>query len=167
MHTHLKRHATTLTTALFLISGVSGFFLFFGIGKDIFKSMHEWLSIALLIVAGLHIWKNWLPMTLYFKRNAIWLPLAASLSVAAFLMAPSLMGSESGGNPLYATAMAIENSTVAEVAPIYNLTPEALTEYLTNNGYQVSSADQTLLDIAKQAGQDNGREIFYITANAK
>ena len=68
---------------------------------------------------------------------------------------------------MQATAMAIENSTVAEVAPIYNLTPESLIQHLEDNGYQVTSENQSLNDIAKAAGQSDGRQIFVLTATVQ
>lgn len=53
-----NRYATPLTTGLFAVSAISGVALFFHLGSAYFHGMHEWLSMALLIPFGVHVWKN-------------------------------------------------------------------------------------------------------------
>jgi hypothetical protein len=55
----LSRYATPLITGLFIVSLVSGVALFFHLGSAWFHSMHEWLSMVLILPFVLHIWKNW------------------------------------------------------------------------------------------------------------
>ncbi len=83
----LLRYATPLITGLFLVSLISGVALFFHWGPGAFHGIHEWLSMVLILPFVLHLWKNWRPMTAYFKRAPMAIALGLSLlaSLAFFI----------------------------------------------------------------------------------
>ncbi len=167
MWQNLKTHGTTYTMGLFLVSTVSGVFLFFHLGTSIFHAMHEWLSMVLIVPVALHIWKNWTSLMTYFKRKVIYIPLLLSLAGGVVFAYPALTGpSGGGGNPLRATVRAMQSGTIAQVAPLYRLTPDALAERLRAKGYTVSSLERTLAQVAKDSGRDAGPGLMAAVAFA-
>lgn len=160
----LKTHGTTFTVGLFIVSAVSGVFLFFEVASPSFRGMHEWLSMVLFVPVVIHIWKNWTGFMGYFKRKSIYMPLAVSL-IAAFAFAyPSLSSSSSGGNPIRATIHAVQDGTITQVAPLYKLTPEALKARLQAKGYTVTSFDQPIIEIAEASGKGEGPSLMAAIA---
>ncbi len=145
----LLRYATPFITGLFIVSLVSGLALFFHIGPSGFHGMHEWLSLVLIIPFALHIWKNWRPMMIYFKGVPFAVATVVSLIAAGVFLLPSEQ--TAGGPPQFALAQKMMQSTVAEVAPVLDLTPEALGAKLSAAGFAVS--DQSLAAIAEASGK--------------
>ncbi|WP_321505274.1 DUF4405 domain-containing protein [Breoghania sp.] len=149
MPTFLNRYATPLTIGLFLVSLISGIALFFHIQSGLFKSMHEWLSLVLIIPVGLHIWKNWRPMLGYLKRAPLAIALVLSLAASGIFMANAAMSGRTGGNPAIALIGKLQQNSVESVAPLFGYTTDGLVEALTAKGFTVTSADQTLAEITK------------------
>lgn len=164
MASFFKTHGTTFTVGLFMISAASGLLLLFHVGSVIFHGMHEWLSLLLLVPVGFHIWKNWLPLKMYFRRKTIWLPLAICLSLGVFFVAPALLGTSASGNPVIATLNGIATGTLEEIAPIYGATPTELRERLERKGFEVTSTHQSLQEIAAASGKDSGRDLIATIA---
>ncbi len=153
MPSFLSRYATPLTIGLFLVSLVSGVALFFHVQSGLFKSMHEWLSLVLIVPVGLHVWKNWRPMLSYMKRAPLAIALVLSLAVSGVFMANAAMSGRTGGNPAIALIGKLQQNSVEAVAPLFGHTGDSLVEALKAKGFQVASADQTLGDIAKASGK--------------
>jgi len=95
MPTFLSRYATPFTTGLFMVSLVSGIALFFHFGTSAFREMHEWLSMVLILPFVLHIWKNWRPFLMYFKRPPMAIALGLSLAAGLAMAWPALTGTTS------------------------------------------------------------------------
>ena len=155
MKNWLLRYATPLTTGLFLISLISGIALFFGIAQGTFHSMHEWLSMVLIVPFVLHLWRNWTPLVNYFKRSAMPIALAFSVIMAvAFVVWPA--GAEGGarqGPPQFAFASAVIAASPAEVAPVFGVTTDKLVADLKAQGFTSADADTALTDIATASGK--------------
>ncbi len=154
----LHRYATPFVTGLFAVSLISGVALFFHLGSQYFRGMHEWLSMVLIVPFVFHVWKNWKPMSLYFRQGAF--AIAMLVSLAAALVFAFGEGGEggrggAGGPPPFAVYHTVISKPLAQVAPLLNQTPEALTQALTARGFTVASPDQTLADIAKASGKDD------------
>lgn len=159
----VNKYATTFTTTLFFVSTISGVFLFFHIAGPFFKGMHEWLSMVLLIPVGFHLYKNWNSFLTYFRRKTIYVPIAASLVAAGVFMAA---GANGGGSPIGKIVHAIETSSVAEVAPIFDKTSQEMIAYLQDRGFKASSEDETLLSISRKSGTSPRRIISVIAAGS-
>ena len=160
----VNRFATPFTTGLFVVSTVSGVALFFHFGAGIFHGMHEWLSMVLLVPVALHVWKNWLPIKLYFQRGTLVLPLAVSLVAGLAFAAPGLMsGAASGGNPQMAMYKAIAEAPISAVAPVLKTTPEALVAKLQAAGVP-AKAEQSMAQAAQAAGREARGVVFQVLA---
>ncbi|MBN9889404.1 DUF4405 domain-containing protein [Salipiger abyssi] len=164
MTAFLKRIATPLITGLFLISLLSGLALFFHWNSVWFHSMHEWLSLLLILPFVLHIWKNWRPMLGYLRRPIFAGTLAASALAAAAFVVPTLGREQSGGRPpVFAVAQKMLDGSVAEVAAVIGETPEALSAALRSAGFAVADADQSLNELADASGRARN-DLFAVLA---
>jgi hypothetical protein len=151
----LSRYSTPLITGLFLISLVSGIALFFHIGAAAFREMHEWLSMVLILPFVLHVWKNWRPFLMYFKRLPMALTLALCLFAGLAFALPALTGtgSRTGGNPAFAMAGILTDGTPAQVAPLLGQSEDALLSKLKETGFAAAETGRTLADITTASGK--------------
>lgn len=161
----LSRYATPFITGLFLVSLVSGIALFFHVGPSGFHGMHEWLSMVLILPFAFHLWKNWKPMTSYLRHAPMAIALIASLAAALVFLYPASAsrGDRAGGPPQFAFAHKALTASVAEMAPVLDMTPEALQAKLAAAGFSVAGSEQTLTDIAA-ASQKSEAELVSALA---
>ena len=150
-----QRYATPFITGLFLVSLISGIALFFHFGSNYFRGMHEWLSMVLIVPFILHLWKNWRPMTVYFKKPAFAVAMLASLIGAVAFAYPALTSTGSaGGPPQLAFFRAVLANPVSQVAPLIGHTPESLVKQLQTAGFTIAAADMKLSDIVTRSGKN-------------
>lgn len=150
----LFRYATPSITSLFVVSLISGTVIFFHLGPAWLHGVHEWLSLLLAAPFALHLWKNWRPFTLYFKRAAMPLSLAAGvLAVAAFAIAPSGEAEGRSGPPQFALASAMVAATPEVVAPVLGVTPDVLVGKLKEAGFEGADAATPIKSIADASGK--------------
>lgn len=162
MYNVLMRYATPLITGLFVVSLISGVALFFHLGQAYFHGMHEWLSMVLILPFALHLMKNWRPFLNYFRRSPMAIALAISLVAALPFVYQGAMGA-AGGNPVMGVVRALEKSTLADAAPVFGKSPDALKAALEQKGYQIASTDTTLGDVAKASNKESFQLIGDIT----
>lgn len=153
MKSFIHRFATPLTLGLFTVSMVSGVALFFHWSSRTFHSMHEWLSMLLLIPFVLHVWKNWSPIVGYLRRGTLIWPVAACLIIAVPFAVHSLQGTGRGGNPMFRAGRLLLDAPLADVAPLLQTTPEALRSHLATRGYTVAAASDSLNAVASASGK--------------
>lgn len=150
----LSRYATPLITGLFLVSLVTGIALYFHVGPRAFHSMHEVLSLVLIVPFVLHLWKHLRPFTAYFKRLPMQLALVASLALAGLFFLPSSSSTgRTDGPPQFALARQMLSASPASVAPVLHLTPDALVAKLKAAGFDGADTGKSLSAIAKSAGK--------------
>lgn len=160
MKQFLRTYGTTLTIGLFAVSTISGVFLFFHIWSRTFHAMHEWLSMVLLIPVVFHVWRNWPAFSKYFQRKSIYIALFLSLIGSLAFAYPALTGNSTGNNPMRAAVSAIQKGSVQQIAPLFDLTPQALKDRLEQKGYIVTALDQKLSSIAKRSGKERGPSLI-------
>lgn len=147
------RYATPFITGLFLVSLVSGMALFFHVGPGGFHGMHEWLSMVLILPFVLHLWKNWRPMTGYFRHMPMSVALVVSALAAGAFLAPTGETTAAGGPPQFQLAHLVLTQPLKDVAPAVGLTADALTDQLTAAGFSVTDSAQALTEIASASGK--------------
>lgn len=155
MTTFFNRYATPLITGLFLVSLISGVALYFGVGQAYFHEMHEVLSMVLIVPFVLHIWKNWRPLTAYFRRPAFQISMALSLVAALAYVVPQIGATNAGrgGPPQFALANKMMTAPVTAVAPVLGMTADDMVARLIAAGYTVGSSDESLSEVAQASGQ--------------
>jgi hypothetical protein len=162
LNTFIHRFATPLTTGLFLISAVSGFALFFRWAPGAFHSMHEWLSVVLLLPFLLHAWKNWSSLVNYAKRGTLLIPLLLCLVVAVPFAMNSMKGNNRGNAGLRGAIPLLTQAHLSDLAPILKTTPDALLAKLKQRGFKADAADQTIDTIASAAGKPPGEVLSAV-----
>ncbi|WP_374654872.1 DUF4405 domain-containing protein [Dongia sp.] len=165
MRDFIFRYATGATTGLFLVSGFSGLALFFHFQPGLFREMHEWIGLALLVPVSLHLYRNWPAFLGYIRRRTLFIPLAAALALAAAFIVPA---ASSGTGPATGVARimsGLEMATIDEVSTLLATSPAALTAHLASLGYTVSGPGDTLAAIAEKSGRP-AREIVMAATDA-
>ncbi|MDH2436608.1 hypothetical protein QCD60_29270 [Pokkaliibacter sp. MBI-7] len=148
----INRYATPFTTGLFLVSLVSGIALFFHWASSAFHSMHEWLSMVLILPFALHLWKNWGALLNYLRKGWLWIPLLLSLVAALPFAFSAAAGSGGGGNPAFRIVSLVVSAPLADLAPLLQQSPDQLLQQLNAQGYKVTSAQESLSDVAGRVG---------------
>ena len=55
----IARYATVVTTATFLVTGVTGVLMFYHLGGPYLRTAHDWLGMAFVVAAAFHVVRNW------------------------------------------------------------------------------------------------------------
>lgn len=152
----LLRYATPLITGLFLVSLISGVALFFHWGPGAFHGIHEWLSMVLILPFVLHLWKNWRPMTAYFKRAPMAIALGLSLvaSLAFFIPLGSSNG-QKGAPPQIAILQLISAAKPSQIAALVGRTEDEVIALLKERGFGAAAADRSMREIAQSSGKSD------------
>ncbi|NBZ88466.1 DUF4405 domain-containing protein [Stagnihabitans tardus] len=164
MISFFNRYATPFITGFFLISLITGVALFVHIGPNAFREIHEILSLVLILPFAFHIWKNWRPMTAYFKHA----PMALALGLSLLACVPFFLSSETetrSGPPAFAFTTEAFTHSADAVAPLIGLTGEEARAKLTSAGYVFAAPDQPLSEVAAAKGTDANAMLAVLMAD--
>ena len=165
MSSFFNRYATPFITGFFLISLITGVALFVHIGPNAFREIHEILSLVLILPFAVHIWKNWRPMTAYFKHA----PMVVALGLSVLACVPFFLSSETGetrsGPPAFAFTAEAFTHSADEVAPLLGKTGDEVRAELTTAGYAFASPDQPLSEVAAAKGADSNAMLAVLMAD--
>lgn len=161
----ISKYSTAATTALFLFVAGSGLAMFFHVGEDMLKEMHEWLAVALVAAAGLHVYRNWAGLVSYFRRRTIFAPLALALVAAAAFVVPAALSQRE--HPVRALVDTMQNAKLADVSRVLEVSPEALQVALETQGFVIRSAEQRLSEIAQASKRPPMAALFAAVEAAR
>lgn len=147
----IKRYVTAVSAGLFLVVGVSGLAMFFGIGEDLVKEMHEWLAVIFVAAIVLHLVRNWSGMMTYVRRGTIVAPVIVALVAGAAFVVPAAISARS--NPMPTLLHAMENAKLTDIGRVLDVPADDLAATLEDRGYVVESTDQRLSEIAGNSDQ--------------
>jgi hypothetical protein len=150
MSTSMKSWATPLATATFMILAVTGILMFFNIEAGYSKTVHEWLSWAMVAGIMFHITANWKAFTSYFSRQ----PALAIIGIGMLVTVLSVFlpaGRES--NPRMNITKALGSSKLEAVAVIAGQNSENIIGKLEKKGITVESSTTTIHEIATKNGK--------------
>ena len=157
--------STPATIALFVVVGVSGIMLLLKVGAGIVKEAHEWLGLAFVLVAFLHVLRHWQAMTRHFRTRLFW---ASSLIVAIITIAFMEPSAGTGhGNPMFAVVGAVTTAPIEQAAPVLGSTPQELIAQLEGAGIKVESPRQSLQEIANRSNRHLPEIISLVMPKAK
>jgi hypothetical protein len=162
LRSFVVKYATALTTALFAIIALSGVAMFFHLKGQLVHSMHEWLGLALVAVASLHIWRNWKAMKGYFYRKTVFAPLALVLLIGGGFVYSAASAPKSS-DPARQIAAAISRAPLTQIAPMVRQDAEAIANHLRDKGFIVSSTRQSLADIGATNRRDDRETLGAFT----
>ncbi|MCP5371935.1 MAG: DUF4405 domain-containing protein [Hyphomicrobiales bacterium] len=149
----VQKYATALTAALFAVVGGSGAVMFFGLLHGELKEAHEWLGLAFVLAAVLHLVRNGRAfVTLARKARTQVLAGAAVLALGLFVVLSAPPGG--GGNPMRATLAAVQRAPLPAVAAVLDLSMPDLTARLAAAGVTLDESEAPLTTLAAiSAGQ--------------
>jgi hypothetical protein len=143
----MREWATPLTMGAFLLSGVTGMLLFFGIDLPLVNPVHEWLSWLFLIGAAFHMIANWRPSLQYALK-----PLGRGILIVFFLLTCASVipfGNEHGKDPAKKVIGALVGASLQVVSQIADHNPEETMAVLRSKGIQATRKEQTVAEIAE------------------
>ncbi len=150
----LLRVSTPATVAAFVVSGVTGVLLFFHLGERLFKELHEWLGLAFVAAALLHLLRNRKALSSHARKPALWIASGLALVAAAAFIVPAMTPREGGGGDGSRRLLqAMMAAPLEQVAPILATTPDELSGRLTAAGFTVAGPTTSLRDVAKASGR--------------
>ena len=149
LHALQYKHATVVTAITFVISGVTGVMVFFHLGSDYVMGLHEWLGMAMVVAAALHLTRHMkaLGKQLQKPRAKVWL--ATGLLATAFFIG-SAVYAPSGGNPMKAYAHQSMDASVSAVGSVLNLSDSDVLTRLESAGFTGIALDRTVNELASQ-----------------
>lgn len=155
--------ATPLTASVFVVIGVSGLMLFFGLFEGSVKEMHEWIGVAFVAAALLHVVKNWNPLQIMLKQRVTRLSALAVALVAAVFIGGALIGGEEE-NPIRVIARAVENAPLEASAAVLGISQDEIFARLRVAGIEPAADARSLADIIQKSGADPRRVMGAVVA---
>lgn len=92
----IRDYATSFTTLMFLVIGISGVMMFFHFYDKYVKELHEILGLVFVAAALFHVLANWKAMKNYFSKKVFLFAIAVTLVVSGGFVVKSL---SQGENP--------------------------------------------------------------------
>lgn len=151
----LRKYATPLSMAAFLVLGVTGVLMFLHIRNHQMGELHEWFGIAFVVIVLLHLIRNIKSLGMLIRQKRTWIVvvLIAGGGLAAVGASFATAG-DSLGNPRAAQAEAIarlSDAPIATMAPALGLTSDEVIARLAHNGAPGATPDMSLNQVAKTA----------------
>lgn len=83
----VRRWATPIIGAAFAVTGITGVFMLFHVGRARLMAAHEWVGALAVLGVVLHVWTNWRALARHY-RTAIGIGVSIGvLMIAALLLA--------------------------------------------------------------------------------
>jgi len=161
----LNRYATSWTIATFAVVGATGVLIFFHIGNGYLMGLHEWVGMAFVAAAVLHVLRhNKLFMTALAKKPTRWAAGVATLVTLGFIAVSTLNPSD--GNPMKRFVDVASRAPMSAVAQVAGVSPAQLSARFEQAGLSDVQADQSLAAIASANGVEQ-RTLFRIVLSAE
>ncbi|WP_317622816.1 DUF4405 domain-containing protein [Ketobacter sp.] len=126
----------------------SGVMMFYHLGEDLVKTMHEWMGLLFVGAIVLHLLNHWAPFSRYFKSKQ-----AVAIVILVFAVAGTWMVSSSVGggseHPAKQLMKQVQQAPLTRVAALQGESEQDLVQRLQAAGVQVESAQQTLTELAR------------------
>jgi hypothetical protein len=165
MRNFLTAYSTPITVALFVVVVVTGVPIFFHVGDRFLKGAHEWLSLAFVVAAFLHVARHWRGFVAVMKQRRAHVLLAASGLALALFVGPALIGGPRGGNPMMALAGKMTVAPLEDLASALGTGPEHLIARLEAGGLSGVDPSQSAKAIAAAHGQPLPKVVAILIGN--
>lgn len=128
--------ATSLTTGIFLVIGISGLMLFFHFWESLVKSLHEYLGVAFVVVVLFHVLYNWSSMKNYFTKKVFLFATVCVLIISGgFMYNASTLSS--GKSPKEVLIVSMLNAPLKDAFGILGNDLSTAKEKLQNAGISI------------------------------
>lgn len=151
MRDFLKNYATPLVVAGFLAIAGTGLMMFFDLAAHGVHDLHEWMGLAFILFAVLHVAWNWRSMIMRLRQSR-----AVTVIVILTLLSVGLVGYkqvEATGEGSHVGPRAVlgtlSHASLATLAPALGLTADEAVAKLKAKGIAVGDTSQSLEQIAR------------------
>lgn len=151
MSTSLRKWATPLIIASFIVSASTGLMIFFHFEPGLVKPVHEWTSWLLVAGAVLHTVANGKAFAGYLRHARGLGFVVTAVLVSVLSLYPWVEKKE---NPMRKAMVMIESAPLTSVSGITGSSSDELVARLEAKGLRVRDANDSIREIAEQ----NGRE---------
>ena len=151
MKSALQRYATPLVVAIFLGLAFTGLTMFWEVIPRSVLILHEYLGLTFVVAAGLHLTRNWRSFLIHLRSTRGKITLGVLSSTAAVLVVFFCYQPDTTAGPP-GLVIRLSGTSVAALAPALRMTPDELTAKIRDAGFTVTSADQTIGQIARSKG---------------
>ncbi|QKF82427.1 DUF4405 domain-containing protein [Halarcobacter ebronensis] len=155
-----KDLATSLTTLIFLVVGISGVMLYFKIFNGQVKELHEILGLLFVAAVVLHLVANWKPMKSYFKKKIF---IRVSLIVVVISAIFIFQSANIGNDPKGLVLKSVVDAPIKSSLEVLGVDYESAKLKLTKENIQNVDAN-SIGDIAKANSASPFKIIAIITA---
>ncbi|MBX9635034.1 MAG: DUF4405 domain-containing protein [Magnetospirillum sp.] len=147
----LRKYATQATAALSVVVGVTGVMMFYRIAKAEVEAMHDWLGLAFVIVAALHVLRHRKSFANMLRQPRMrTLFAAAAVAALAFVV----LSPPKQGNPFRQITQLAANAPLTDLAPLMGIPADELVKRLQESGLAVSDTGQSIESLAKAQNRD-------------
>lgn len=165
---NLRTFATPLIIGAFLTSAVTGLLLFFESAVGFNKPAHEWVGLATVLGATLHVTTNWAAFKTYWSKTKPASLVVISLFIAFLALSFYAPGQKKRGPPPQRLALsALSRAPLTTLALVVNKPVDEVVGSLVKAGFKVSGPDQTLDQVAGAEREDQGRAMGAIFSSSK
>jgi|GEM_PF-774528 len=139
----LRLWSTPAVIGAGLFVAVSGVMMFFGLHQPVERA-HEWIGLAFAAAIALHLLTHWRGFKGYF-RQPLALGIVGALALpTAFLLLPT----DGGGHGIKALIHRVEAAPLAQVAPLFERSPDQIRSTMQEAGFSVQDPQQSIAAIA-------------------
>ncbi len=139
-----KDMATSLTTLVFVVVGISGIMMFFHFFDNYVKEMHEILGLVFVGVVVFHVFFNWKSMKKYFSKKVFLVSAVIILGIGLSFVT----NAPSGSNPKGEILKAVLSAPIEDSVRILGLDMD-IVELKLKNANIIYEDEVTLSQIAK------------------
>lgn len=148
MNLALRKWATPLTAATFIITGVTGIVLFFHAGGILSHVAHEWIGMAIMVIFLFHIAINWRPFLTYFKKPVGASIMALGVVLTALTFVPMEQPQNGGGMNPGRLIGAMQKAPITALAQMSDKDAATIVSELEAAGYSGAETTTTVADLA-------------------
>lgn len=140
----LKDIATSSTTLVFLVVGITGVLMYFHLFDAYTKQMHEILGLVFVVAALIHVFVNFKQMKQYFLKKIFFVLSLVLLSVVVVFT----LNVEDGSNPKRVAIEKVLKSPIEQTFVLFSDDKDELIMKLEDKGIKFNN-EKTILEIAK------------------
>ena len=152
----LQRYATILAIATFAVSGISGVLIFFHIADSWLKGLHEWIGMAFVLAAILHVLRNFRPFAKLLTKPRAWAVSGVAALVAAVFIGGAVTGSDDGNVVRQYIGLSMK-APISAVATVAGVPAADLATRFEAAGITGVSGDESVRDLEAKTGIDVSR----------
>lgn len=158
---NIRDVATSYTTLVFLVVGISGVMMFFKFNDMLVKELHEILGLVFVVAALLHVFVNWKSMKTYFSKKTFIVASIITLAVSSVFIYQS---SDKGDNPKMVMIQKVLDAPLADSFKLLNGNYDKAIGKLKAQNITISD-QKSIKAIAQENKTSPFRVISIITSN--